>query len=82
MFSLLARFTVVNGVANPNTEKIIFDFYGPKNPTPNPTWGCSKYPAAIFHNINDVEWGPDGKLWVAAGDGYTCGTACGPESQD
>ena len=39
-------------------------------------------PAQIFHNINDVEWGPDGKLWISAGDGYTCGTACGPPAQD
>src|SRR5215469_5490280 len=71
-YSRLARFTVVNGVANPNTMFIVYDFN---------SLG-TKYPAAIFHNINDVEWGPDGKLWVAVGDGYTCGTACGPEAQN
>jgi glucose/arabinose dehydrogenase len=65
--SRLSRFTVVSGVANPNTETILYKF------VPS---------SAIYHNINDVEWGPDGKLWVESGDGYTCGSACGTEAQN
>ena len=64
--SRLSRFTVVNGVANPSTEDVLYEF---------------ATPSAQYHNIDDVEWGPDGKLWVSVGDGYTCGSACGTQAQ-
>ena len=64
--SRLSRFTVVNGVADPTTEDVLYEF---------------TTPSAQYHNINDVEWGPDGKLWISVGDGYTCGSACGTQAQ-
>ena len=49
----LSRFTVVNGTANLNTEVIYM--YG--NQLQN-----------IHHSANDLQVGPDGKLWWAVGD--------------
>ncbi|HEX8917829.1 MAG TPA: PQQ-dependent sugar dehydrogenase, partial [Chloroflexota bacterium] len=65
-YSRLSRFTVVNGVASPASETILYKY---------------TQPSAVYHNINDVMWGPDGKLWVSSGDGYTCGSACGTNGQ-
>jgi glucose/arabinose dehydrogenase/regulation of enolase protein 1 (concanavalin A-like superfamily) len=53
VFSQLSRLTVVNGVANPASEKVYFRGNQLQN---------------LHHPGNDIQVGPDGKLWWSVGD--------------
>jgi glucose/arabinose dehydrogenase len=59
-FAQLSRFTVVNGVASPASEKI----YYRGNQVQNQDGTGGNYD----HAGNDVKIGPDGKLWWSVGD--------------
>jgi uncharacterized repeat protein (TIGR01451 family) len=59
-FAQLSRFTVVNGVASPTSEKVYFR----GNQVQNPDGSSGNYD----HAGNDVKVGPDGKLWWSVGD--------------
>ncbi len=59
-FARLSRFTVVNGVASPTTEKILYT--GNQVQLEDGTGGN------YDHAGNDLKVGPDGKLWWSVGD--------------
>lgn len=59
-YAQLSRFTVVNGVANPTSEKVLYR----GNQAQNPDGNGGNYD----HAGNDVKIGPDGKLWWSVGD--------------
>jgi len=59
-YARLSRFTVVNGVASPTSEKVLYT----GNQTQNPDGSSGNYD----HAGNDVQVGPDGKLWWSVGD--------------
>jgi glucose/arabinose dehydrogenase len=59
-FARLSRFTVVNGVANPTSERIFYQ----GNQVQNRDGSGSNFD----HAGNDVKIGPDGKLWWSVGD--------------
>jgi len=52
-FARLSRLTVVNGVASPSSEVVLMR---------------GNQVANSHHNANDVQIGPDGKLWWTVGD--------------
>ena len=59
-YAQLSRFTVVNGVASPTSEHVLYR----GNQTQNPDGNGGSYD----HAGNDVKVGPDGKLWWSVGD--------------
>ncbi len=59
-FARLSRFTVVNGVASPASEKILYT--GNQVQLEDGTGGN------YDHAGNDLQVGPDGKLWWSVGD--------------
>jgi glucose/arabinose dehydrogenase len=59
-YARLSRFTVVNGVASPASEVVLYT--GDQAQNPNGTSGSYDHPG------NDVKVGPDGKLWWSVGD--------------
>jgi len=59
-FARLSRFTVVNDVASPASEVVFFE---------------SDQVASIFHNANDIQHGPDGKIWWSVGDNLVTGNS-------
>jgi glucose/arabinose dehydrogenase len=59
-YAQLSRFTVVNGIASPATERV----YYRGNQTQNPDGSSGSYD----HAGDDVKVGPDGKLWWSVGD--------------
>ena len=52
-YARLSRFTYSGGTINPATEKILYQ---------------GDQPQALHHSGNDLQVGPDGKLWWAVGD--------------
>ncbi len=59
-YARLSRFTVVNGVASPASEKVYYQ--GNQIQNQDGTGGNYDHPG------NDVKIGPDGKLWWSVGD--------------
>lgn len=59
-YARLSRFTVVNGVASPTTEKVLYT--GNQVQLEDGTGGN------YDHAGNDLKVGPDGKLWWSVGD--------------
>jgi glucose/arabinose dehydrogenase len=59
-YAQLSRFTVVNGVASPSSEKVLYR----GNQVQLPDGSSGSYD----HAGNDVKVGPDGKLWWSVGD--------------
>ena len=59
-FARLSRFTVVNGVASPTSEKVLYT--GNQVQLEDGTGGN------YDHAGNDLQVGPDGKLWWSVGD--------------
>jgi glucose/arabinose dehydrogenase len=59
-YAQLSRLTVANGVASPSSEKVLYR----GNQTQNQDGTSGSYD----HAGNDVQVGPDGKLWWSVGD--------------
>jgi len=59
-YAQLSRFTVVNGVASPSSEKVLYR----GNQVQLPDGSSGSYD----HAGNDLKIGPDGKLWWSVGD--------------